>query len=455
MAGEGRRLDPLAEAFAGSADSYDRARPGYEDEPLDWAFRDAWGWTAARSCSTWRPAPASFPRRWRRGAGLLIAVEPLPAMRRLLAARVPEATLLDGTAEQIPMGDGSVDAVFVGEAFHWFDGVRALREIHRVLRPAGGLALIWHHVSWHDRASWAEEFEARLREVPAPDVRPENRPHTLRWQEAFAGNELFTPLVQREFSHPIMIDAEQIVQLVLSWSFVAALPAADRELLGRGPVTDRAQPRRRRAGGTAQRHRRVRDPQALGASWPPAQGSEPASAAAALRHATVTGCHWWHVSRTGWLSRIRGHRELLESNTASGLGTDLCQVCAPPRLIRDPWGAAACAGACYEAVANRSAQQATQPDARSADPHAPADAATRPAAAHSPGSPSRSGPDRRPGSTAPFARPARAPRAAAAGCTCRPSRSTCPASSISTSSTPGSSRNSRRGCSSTPCPCGR
>ena len=47
MGSEGRRIDPLAEAFAGSADSYDRARPGYEDEPLDWGFQelgldDAW-----------------------------------------------------------------------------------------------------------------------------------------------------------------------------------------------------------------------------------------------------------------------------------------------------------------------------------------------------------------------------------------------------------------------------
>ena len=40
MGSERRRLDPLAEAFAGAADSYDRARPGYEDEPLDWAFRE-------------------------------------------------------------------------------------------------------------------------------------------------------------------------------------------------------------------------------------------------------------------------------------------------------------------------------------------------------------------------------------------------------------------------------
>jgi SAM-dependent methyltransferase len=186
MGSEGRRLDPLAEAFAEAADSYDRARPGYEDEPLDWAFRelglDAGSVVLDLAAGTGKLSRALAPR-----ADLLIAVEPLPGMRRVLAARAPEATLLDGTAEQIPLGDGSVDAVFVGEAFHWFDGARALPEIHRVLRPTGGLALLWHNVSWHERASWSDQFEARLREVPAPHVRPENRPHTLRWQEAFAG----------------------------------------------------------------------------------------------------------------------------------------------------------------------------------------------------------------------------------------------------------------------------
>jgi SAM-dependent methyltransferase len=232
MASEGRRLDPLAEAFAGSADSYDRARPGYEDEPIDWAFRelglDSGSVVLDLAAGTGKLSQALAPR-----AGRLIAVEPLTEMRRLLAARAPEATLLDGTAEQIPMGDGSVDAVFVGEAFHWFDGGRALPEIHRVLRPAGGLALLWHHVNWRDKAAWAEEFDVRLREVPAPDVRPENRPHTLRWQGAFAGTTLFTPLEHREFTHPITVDADRIVQLVLSWSFVAALPESKRELLAR------------------------------------------------------------------------------------------------------------------------------------------------------------------------------------------------------------------------------
>ena len=51
---------------------------------------------------------------------------------------------LAGTAERIPLTDDYVDAVTVGQAFHWFDEQPALREIHRVLRPGGGVALIWN-----------------------------------------------------------------------------------------------------------------------------------------------------------------------------------------------------------------------------------------------------------------------------------------------------------------------
>jgi SAM-dependent methyltransferase len=41
----------------------------------------------------------------------VIAVEPLPEMREILAARLPDAQVLDGRAEQLPLADASVDAV--------------------------------------------------------------------------------------------------------------------------------------------------------------------------------------------------------------------------------------------------------------------------------------------------------------------------------------------------------
>ena len=121
----------------------------------------------------------------------------------------------------------------MGEAFHWFDGARALPEIHRVLRPAGGLDAVVAPRQLARSGTLGRRVRGAAARGAGAGRAAENRPHTLRWQEAFAGNALFTPLEQREFSHPITVDAEQIVQLVLSWSFVAALPEADRERLGR------------------------------------------------------------------------------------------------------------------------------------------------------------------------------------------------------------------------------
>ena len=83
-------------------------------------------------------------------------------MRAQLATTVGDGDgveIVDGTAEAIPLPAASVDAVVVAQAFHWFDAIRALSEIHRVLRPGGRLLLAWNRrdesVPWvraHGRA---------------------------------------------------------------------------------------------------------------------------------------------------------------------------------------------------------------------------------------------------------------------------------------------------------------
>jgi SAM-dependent methyltransferase len=74
----------------------------------------------------------------------VIAVEPLSELRAILAERVPEAEARPGVAEAIPLAAGAVDAVFTGQAFHWFANDTALREIARVLRRGGVLARMWN-----------------------------------------------------------------------------------------------------------------------------------------------------------------------------------------------------------------------------------------------------------------------------------------------------------------------
>ena len=90
-------------------------------------------------------------------------------MRERIAARLPEARVLDGTAEAIPLDDYEVDAVVVGEAFHWFQTQVAAEEIARVLTPQGGIALLWNTPTWTvETTPWLEDFRAiaRLRERP-------------------------------------------------------------------------------------------------------------------------------------------------------------------------------------------------------------------------------------------------------------------------------------------------
>ena len=155
----------------------------------------------------------------------MVAVEPSEGMREELVRAVPAAEVLDGTAESIPLDDGSVDAVVVGQAFHWFDGVRALAEIARVLTPGGGLGLVWN--VREPSADWV----VRLGELYEPYRHDVPTYRGGEWKAAFESTTLFGPLRHR--SHPYVhdTDAPTMVERIASISWIAALPEAERAAL--------------------------------------------------------------------------------------------------------------------------------------------------------------------------------------------------------------------------------
>jgi len=134
--------ETASKAWGESAEVYERARPGYPPEAID--FLHELGLGPDSDVLDLAAGTGKLTRALIAAGARVTAVEPLFAMRQMLQQRLPEATVMEGTAEKIPVPDGSMNLVTVAQAFHWFEADAASREIARVLKRGGGLGAIWH-----------------------------------------------------------------------------------------------------------------------------------------------------------------------------------------------------------------------------------------------------------------------------------------------------------------------
>ena len=211
-------LAELRLSFGNLAETYDRVRPPYSRVLLDRAQEvlelDEQSRILDLGAGTGR-VTRELARRFEH----VVAVEPDERMRAL------HGEAIEGSAEAIPLEDASVDAVFVGEAFHWFDTEAAIPEIARVLRPRGGLAILWTHW-WETEPPLPDEVIEALRE-PWLRSQSQRRPP---WRDAFDGSP-FEPLQVEPDTGEITIDADDLLTLYSTTSALATLPADEREAL--------------------------------------------------------------------------------------------------------------------------------------------------------------------------------------------------------------------------------
>jgi MOSC domain-containing protein YiiM/SAM-dependent methyltransferase len=209
--------ESAAKGFSAGADAYERGRPDYAPEAVATLVRQLRIGPGTRVLDL--GAGTGKLTRQLVGTGAeIVAVEPVAEMRAKLVAAVLGVEAIEGTAERIPLPNHSVDAVVVAQAFHWFDGVRALSEIHRVLKPTGGLGVIWQ--SRDATRPWI----VRLNEIIDGAAAGQLRYRGDAWRASFDLSALFDPLQTARFGHIQRGDAATMVDRVASISYVAAMP---------------------------------------------------------------------------------------------------------------------------------------------------------------------------------------------------------------------------------------
>jgi SAM-dependent methyltransferase len=214
--------ESAARGFALVPEIYERGRPMYPFEAVRRLVREVRIRPETRVLDL-AAGTGKLTRLLARLGAHVVAVEPVDAMRARLEEMLPQVRALAGTAEAIPLEAASVDAVTVGQAFHWFDGDAALAEIHRVLRPGKRLGLIWNVKD--ESVDWV----AHLSEIIEPYRGSAPRVASGAWKDDFERTELFTPLERARFSFVHDVNEETVVARVASISFIAALAPRVRE----------------------------------------------------------------------------------------------------------------------------------------------------------------------------------------------------------------------------------
>ncbi len=207
---DGQRWRERAGSFGAAADVYDRSRPSYPVEAVRWALPESAQRVLDLGAGTGKLTQVLL------GLGLdVVAVEPSEQMRERIPRR---AEVVEGTAEALPLPDACVDAVLVGQAFHWFDAEAALREMARVLRPGGTVGLLWNVMD--DSVEWVKQVTALLGAedlVSHMDGRP-----------PFASDGMFGEPAHDEFDHAQSLDRDLLVDLVATRTVLASLPEEER-----------------------------------------------------------------------------------------------------------------------------------------------------------------------------------------------------------------------------------
>lgn len=214
------------ERFSDRVEDYVRARPTYPAEAIrtfgDAAGLDRHSIVADVGAGTGISTALLLAQGWD-----VIALEPNAAMRSAMEdglGAVAGFRSLPGSAENTGLPDGSVDAIFAAQAFHWFEPAKAAREFRRILRRPASVGLIWNTRSV-DASPFLRGYEALLARWGTDYAKIRHRNIETAEIHAFLGPEadVYT------FPNHQELDLDGLTSRLLSSSYTPPADSPDRE----------------------------------------------------------------------------------------------------------------------------------------------------------------------------------------------------------------------------------
>jgi SAM-dependent methyltransferase len=234
--------DVAARGFGDAAGAYEQARPSYAPQSVAWLVEHLGIEPGAHVCDL-AAGTGKLTRQLVPTGATLLAVEPVAGMRAVFRRQLPGVPVVAGTAEHLPLRAASLDAVTVAQAFHWFDPVASLVELHRVLRPGGRAGLVWN--AWDDSVAWIARLHRVVADAGATDHW--RRGHWSReWVvAAIDAHGGFSPVARAQFTSRQQLSRDGIVERVATTSHIASASSdtrartlrAVREVLDDDPTT--------------------------------------------------------------------------------------------------------------------------------------------------------------------------------------------------------------------------
>jgi SAM-dependent methyltransferase len=205
--------EDMSTSFGRQAGAYEAGRPGYPLEAVEWMLAPAAAEDHRARVADVGAGTGKLTRALVESGADVVAVDPDSEMLAALRTALPAVPTFVGTAEALPIPDSSMDAVVLGQAWHWVDPPSASKEVARVLRPAGVLGLVWNIRD--DREPWVARMTAIMHGSNAEIMMVEGGPRVVA---------PFGELESRLFEWSRPMTADRLLAMARSRSYLITAP---------------------------------------------------------------------------------------------------------------------------------------------------------------------------------------------------------------------------------------